>query len=511
MVSSESRPLPSLAVGMIVADKYRVERVLGSGGMGLVVEARHIELGQAVALKVLHDTALADSDSVQRFFREAQATAALESEHVVRVHDLGRMKSGSPFIVMERLTGRDLADLLDDWGLFSVELAVECVRQAALGLAEAHAANIIHRDIKPSNLFVTRRRNRQPLVKILDFGISKVGARDQVSLTQTRMVVGSPLYMSPEQIRDARTVDERTDIWSLGAILQELLTGLPPFPGDTLPAVCAAIVADEPLPVRRADVTPELAALVRQCLEKDAAKRIQTASELAQRLGAFLVRASASIPPLTFDDGTRPPALPPDGSVQRIKVMANQETLVDSEANRLAPGGLPRSSAAAMATLIAPGNAEPSRPAPTQPSVNLNGRRARNGVVLFGISALVLAFAIGAFYIGQKGRSPQKPTLPGSAPKAPSAAQVRPADVAPQVALPAPPATERALTQSSAPALPSGTADAPEPPSQGSPAPKRTQQATRAPGPISRPAPQPAQPAPAARESSSPSDIALSR
>jgi serine/threonine protein kinase len=404
MVSADSRPTPSLSVGTIVADKYRVERVLGSGGMGLVVEARHIELGQAVALKVLHDTALADSDSVQRFFREAQATAALESEHVVRVHDLGRMSSGSPFIVMERLTGRDLADLLEDWGLFSVELAVECVRQAAVGLAEAHAANIVHRDIKPSNLFVTRRRNRQPLVKILDFGISKVGARDQVSLTQTRMVVGSPLYMSPEQVRDARTVDARTDIWSLGAILQELLTGLPPFPGETLPAVCAAIVADEPLPIHRADVTPELSALVQACLEKDPRKRVQTAAELATRLGAFLTRASASIPPLSFDEGSRPSAQLENASMQRIKVMSNQETLVDSDANRLLTDsvrGAPFRSVAAIESKAQ------SRSAPTQASPEVRDATRRR-MAYVGILALVLMGSVALFLLLQR-EAPKAP------------------------------------------------------------------------------------------------------
>lgn len=275
-------------VGQLVVEKYRVVRLLGSGGMGSVLEARHASLGHSVALKILHQVASDTDESSVRFFREARATASLESEHVVRIFDLGTTEEGLPFLVMERLIGFDLGDVLIRTGSFSPSLAVECVLQAARGVGHAHEAGIIHRDLKPSNLFLTRRTDGRALVKVLDFGISKLSKDDDaVRLTQTRTMVGSPLYMSPEQVRDARNVDVRTDVWSLGAILYELLSGRPAFDGDTLPAVYASIVTDEPAPIER-ELPEALRTLVGRCLTKDRRERVGSTAELIEGLEALL-------------------------------------------------------------------------------------------------------------------------------------------------------------------------------------------------------------------------------
>jgi serine/threonine protein kinase len=275
----------SFPVGSTIVEKYRVERLLGAGGMGAVLEVTHVTLGHRVALKVLHPSAVGVGDAIPRFLREARATAALESEHVVRIFDIGTTPDGMPFLVMERLTGIDLDELLSQIGPLPVGLALECLYQAAQGVREAHAAGIIHRDLKPSNLFLGKRGDGRPLIKVLDFGISKLQEEGQsIRLTETRTIVGSPQYMSPEQVRDARSVSERSDVWALGAILHELLQGKPAFTGDTLPSVCAAIVSDEPAPLARDDVPEEVNQLRLHCLVKDPQARLASADELLATL-----------------------------------------------------------------------------------------------------------------------------------------------------------------------------------------------------------------------------------
>lgn len=282
--------------GEVIAGKYRVDRLVGRGGMGVVLSAQHVALGQTVAIKVLSTAGLDEArtrEASARFLREGQSAARLTSDHVVRIYDVGTLDSGAPFMVMELLRGEDLATLLERQGPAPVEVAIEYVLQACDAVAEAHTTGIVHRDLKPSNLFVSRRSDGRPLVKVLDFGISKAmnpaGDPFEGSLTETRSVVGSPYYMSPEQVRDAKRVDARTDIWSLGMILYELLTGEPAFNADTLPGICAAIAADAPVPIRerRPDVPPEVEALVMRCLEKDPAKRFQSVSELSRALAPF--------------------------------------------------------------------------------------------------------------------------------------------------------------------------------------------------------------------------------
>lgn len=290
-------------LGEIIAQKYRVEGLVGRGGMGVVVSARHVQLGQAVAIKLL--TLPPDEDrrdeAIGRFLHEAKAAARLQNDHVVRIHDVGQLDNGLPFMIMELLSGSDLGTLLDQRGALPEAEAVDYVLQACAGISEAHQLGIVHRDLKPSNLFVTRRSDGLPLLKVLDFGISKQlsdPSSSEVSptFTNTRTLMGSPNYMSPEQIRDARRVDARADIWALGIILQELITDAPVFRGESFPGVCAAIVADPPMPVRtmRPDVSEKLEAIINRCLEKDVNKRYQTVAELATDLSPLGSRATTS-------------------------------------------------------------------------------------------------------------------------------------------------------------------------------------------------------------------------
>jgi serine/threonine-protein kinase len=272
-----------------IAEKYIITKRLGEGGMGVVYEAVHLRLRQPVALKFLHPSALVVAESCQRFEREARASGQLKGPHCAHVLDVDVTPEGLPYIVMELLDGQDLEDEMQArGGVFPVDEAAGYVMQACAGMAEAHGLGIIHRDLKPSNLFLCRQGTGTPLLKVLDFGISKILADTQVNVTATQVSVGTPLYMSPEQVRSSKTVDARSDIWALGVILYELLAGQPPFMG-TATAAIAAIVADETpsLKALRPDIPDELEAIVYKLLEKDAALRFQTVQELADALAPY--------------------------------------------------------------------------------------------------------------------------------------------------------------------------------------------------------------------------------
>jgi eukaryotic-like serine/threonine-protein kinase len=284
----------SLRPGDVLADRYRVGPLLASGGMGYVVAATHRELGTAFALKVLKVKFARDEMYLARFRREALAAARLRSEHVVRVVDFGRVPgSGAPYLVMEYLDGCDLASAAASAAargeLLPVRDVCDYVIQGCNGLAAAHAAGIVHRDLKPANLFLTRRADGSPCVKVLDFGISKHSAPDDLALTSAREVLGSPLYMSPEQLKSPRAVDARSDIWSLGVILFELLTGRLPFEEKEFGELFMHIQTQPapPLLSLRPDLPPELGAIVACCLQKDPAARHQSVAELAGKLAAF--------------------------------------------------------------------------------------------------------------------------------------------------------------------------------------------------------------------------------
>jgi serine/threonine-protein kinase len=293
-----------IAQGDVLAGKYRVETVLGSGGMGVVVAATHLQLDVLVAIKFMSDEAFGDRDLVARFLREARAAARLRSEHVARVMDVGTLESGVPYLVMEYLEGTDLSALLSSDGLQPVPTAVEYIVQACEALDEAHAAGIVHRDIKPSNLFRTRRPNGTACIKVLDFGISKA---DLLSSTSTKLaatrphtVLGSPLYMAPEQMRAPREVDARADIWALGATLYELLTGRVPFEAESLLELALRVAQGQPRPLRslRPETPWALERVVLRCLQKDREERFPTAHALAAALAPFALRARAALPGL---------------------------------------------------------------------------------------------------------------------------------------------------------------------------------------------------------------------
>ena len=319
MSSSPTSPGNAAPVkeGDILASKYRVEKVLGVGGMGVVVAAEHIELSQKVALKFLLKQAAANDALVGRFLREARASVRLKGAHVAKTLDVGRLEDGAPYIVMEYLDGHDLhAEIRGAEGPLPIETAVSYVVQAAEGLAEAHSLGIVHRDLKPGNLFLTRGVDGRPLVKVLDFGISKtmdpsVGG-DGLSLTNTSMLLGSPLYMSPEQMRSSKHVDERSDLWALGAIAFELLTGRVPFEADTILELCFKVAQEKaPNPsTLRADLPNELCEAVMKCLEKDPGDRFSNVGELAQAFEPFALprdRGTAERALDVLGTGKRPP------------------------------------------------------------------------------------------------------------------------------------------------------------------------------------------------------------
>ncbi|MDB4935726.1 MAG: Serine/threonine-protein kinase pkn3 [Labilithrix sp.] len=274
--------------GDVLGGKYRIERVIGHGGMGVVAAARHAELHQRVAIKVLPAHLSGDKDLVERFMREARAAAKLRSEHAVKVVDVGARSNGSPYIVMELLEGEDLGAVVER-GPLPIPVAVDYVLQACEAVAEAHALGIVHRDLKPRNLFLTAKLHGKALVKVLDFGLAKRINMQDRALTATAAVMGSPQYMSPEQMRGGRGVDFRTDVWSLGVCLYELLSARVPFDAGTVPVLCAMVLKDDPVPLPRVrpDVPPALWAVVQRCLAKDPALRVATVSDLAAALEPF--------------------------------------------------------------------------------------------------------------------------------------------------------------------------------------------------------------------------------
>jgi serine/threonine-protein kinase len=283
------------AVGEIIGGRFRVDRIMGSGGMGVVVAATHLELGHRVAIKFLHDGLAQNAEIVERFLREARAVVQLRTDHVCRVLDVSRLDSGAPFIIMELLEGNDLARIVTAQPL-PLQTAVEYVMQACVALAEAHSAGIVHRDLKPANLFLTRRMDGGPLIKVLDFGIAKALADSSAVALTSDALMGSPGYMSPEQIESPRNVDARTDIWSLGVTLYQLLSRRLPFVGDTLPAIAVRISTAPPDPL---EVDPALRAIVWRCLEKDRARRYPDVGELARDLARFGGPNSAALAALT--------------------------------------------------------------------------------------------------------------------------------------------------------------------------------------------------------------------
>lgn len=299
-----------IAPGDVLANgRYRVDSVLGEGGMGVVCAATHVALDQKVAIKFLLPEALEHRQAVARFEREARVSASMTSEHVVRVTDVGTLETGAPYFVMEFLEGEDLAQRLRRTGPLDPRAAVALMSQACEGLVEAHAKGLVHRDIKPSNLFLAKRAAGKAVLKVIDFGIAKADATTEGGgheLTRTSEIMGSPKYMSPEQLRDTKNVDARSDIWSLGASFFECLTGVPPFTGETITDLVVKIAIEPPLdPLTvRPDLSKGLVTILMRCLAKKPADRFASASDLIDALEAL--RGSMSSMAVSFTDTGTP-------------------------------------------------------------------------------------------------------------------------------------------------------------------------------------------------------------
>jgi eukaryotic-like serine/threonine-protein kinase len=275
-------------IGTLAAGKYRIDALLGRGGMGAVYQATHQAIGKRVALKFLWRDAARDADAVTRFQREAEAASRVESAHIVQIFDSGATDDGLPFLVMELLTGEDLRTRLRREGRLGLAEAIHVAGQVARGLIRAHEAGIVHRDLKPDNIFLCRRDDDPVFVKIVDFGISKVarGNAGPTTLTRRGVVLGTAFYMSPEQARAYQDVDGRTDLFSLGAILYEMLTGRPPHTGPAYEAVLIDICTQDAPDVRTLapDVPASVAMVVARALERDRDERFQSAAEFYDAL-----------------------------------------------------------------------------------------------------------------------------------------------------------------------------------------------------------------------------------
>jgi serine/threonine-protein kinase len=303
--------------GETIAGKYVVEAPCGRGGLAVVLTAMHLGLDRRVAIKVLLPEWAGDAEVVRRFVREGRTATRIKSEHVVRVFDVGTLDSGAPYLVLEYLEGHNLEDVVTNWGAVAVPTAVDWVMQASEAIAEAHTHGIVHRDLKPANLFLTRRPDGSACIKVIDFGLSKLTdprLRGVSKITLPTDVMGSPHYMAPEQLRASCDADERTDLWAIGAVLHELVTGQPPFSGQTVAEVCATVLTQQTPRISsiRTNVPPGLERAVLRCLEKDPNARFASVAEMAYAVAPFgTVASSASYERIARLAGPpAPPALP---------------------------------------------------------------------------------------------------------------------------------------------------------------------------------------------------------
>lgn len=353
-----SSPRGTLEPGTLVDGRYRLEAMIGAGGMGYVVVAHHLTLGRRVAIKFIRpEWGIPEEDAareIQRFEREARAAAMLRGEHVARVIDVGQWE-GIPFIVLEYLEGEDLSKRLRKEGPLSPQKAAAFVMQACEGMAEAHAMGIVHRDLKPSNLFISKGIDDEPVVKILDFGVAKLtppGLEYSESFTSTSSLLGSPHYMSPEQLQDAKNVGPLTDVWSLGVILYEAVAGRKPFEGDGLPALMFNIVdcMVDPLEKWVPDLPAAYGEAVRACLRLKG-ERLESVVALARMLqpvvGAHsLERMSRieaiSVKALSTSAGYSKGLVPREGSLSIPSKCGDSATLESWQKAAVVPEGMKR-------------------------------------------------------------------------------------------------------------------------------------------------------------------------
>lgn len=388
-------PVYPLNLGDVVEGKYRIDAILGEGGMGVVFAATHLELHCPVALKVIREELNQIPELTARLVLEARAAAQIRSEHVCRVLDVGRLGSGTPFVVMEYLRGRTLGAELRNKGRLPERVAVDYVLQACEAIAEAHRAGFVHRDLKPENLFLAEFPNGDRAIKVLDFGISKMNSVDAESaayrLTNPSAAMGSPHYMAPEQMLAAHDVDVRADIWALGAILHECVTGHLAFTGHSLPIVCAAVLQSTPPRVRQyaADLSSDLEEVILACLAKDREQRPQTVAELALRIApcgtARAAESAARIQRLLADS----PSTTSDRANGQLAA-AHQKTLPHTPLPSSSSGETrePTPMETAAAVTSSKDTSAPPLEAPTDP---IRQRRRRNVQLVTSLLFLVPA------------------------------------------------------------------------------------------------------------------------
>jgi serine/threonine-protein kinase len=420
-------------IGELIAGKYTIDRILATGGMGVVVAAKHVRLEQRVAIKFLLPEMLDREELVARFLREAQATVGLHGEHAVRVYDVGTLETGSPYLVMELLRGNDLDEELEVRGPLEVEEAIDYILQACEAIAEAHRVGIVHRDIKPSNLFLARRPDGSRIVKVVDFGISKLLADEAQreinnKLTTTTAMLGSPQYMSPEQVRSAKDVDGRTDIWSLGCVFFEMLANTPPFSAETVSAVSAMIVADKPLSLRalRGDVDSSLSKVVSRCLEKNREKRFRTVAELAEALTPFASARSKH----AIERVVRISHAPRYESSQPPPGASGDRSATTAATSKLRPD-------ATTVSEVAPGTRRPPRFNAYQETLSATSTSSESGFKSYsgrnGLLVGAAAIIAGVFVWALIGRAPVKSTS-GEASSMPKTALEQPQEASPSAA-----------------------------------------------------------------------------
>ncbi|HET9625703.1 MAG TPA: serine/threonine-protein kinase, partial [Kofleriaceae bacterium] len=394
-----------LSPGTILLGKYRIEELIGTGGMGNVVRASHLFLHQPVAIKLLLPEMAAVDSTKQRFLREAQATVKLKSEHSVRVMDVGSTPEGVPFMVMEYLEGNDLNQILRHHGPQQPGVVVDLMVQACEGIAEAHALDIIHRDIKPSNFFVTRRTDGSMLLKILDFGISKtpVGYDE---LTGTQMVIGTPSYMAPEQMKSGRAADPRSDIWSMGVVMYQLLNGRPPFAGASYAELVLKVGLEPPLPMM-VPLPNGLGEIIVRCMEKDPGLRHQNVGDLARMLAPY-----ASDPLSAAQSANRAARI-----LQNRGGVPNMGGLLGAGySSPITAGG----SAISASQPLAPVQLTPHSQWPASQGTSLSqgvgqvsgGLRVTRGWMIAGIAGLCVLFGVGGYMLSARG--PAAPVAPAA-------------------------------------------------------------------------------------------------